>query len=107
MANTAGSEALTGKRDFERAKALVKESGYKGEKVILMSATDQPIVHSQALVTQDILKKIGLNVELAASDWGTLITRRSSKEPVEKGGVVFRLIVPLPAFSKVQAVDNT
>ena len=86
MANTAGSEALTGKRDIERAKALVKESGYKGEKVILMSATDQPIVHSQALVTQDILKKIGLNVELAASDWGTLITRRGSKEPVEKGG---------------------
>lgn len=86
MANTAGSEALTGKRDLERAKALVKESGYKGEKIILMTATDQPIVHSQALVTQELLRKIGLNVELAASDWGTLITRRSSKEPVEKNG---------------------
>ena len=86
MANTAGSTALTGKRDIEKAKALVKESGYKGEKIILMTATDQPIVHSQALVTQGLLSKIGLNVELAASDWGTLITRRSSKEPVEKGG---------------------
>jgi len=77
---------LTGKRDVDKAKALVKESGYKGEKIILMTATDQPIVHSQALVTQELLRKIGLNVELAASDWGTLITRRSSKEPVEKGG---------------------
>ncbi len=38
LANTAGSEALTGKRDFEQAKALVKESGYKGEKIILMLA---------------------------------------------------------------------
>ncbi len=38
--------ALKGKRDIEKAKQLVKESGYKGEKVvILMSATDQPIVH--------------------------------------------------------------
>ena len=86
MASTTGSEVLTGKRDVDKAKALVKESGYKGEKIILMTATDQPIVHSQALVTQELLRKIGLNVELAASDWGTLITRRSSKEPVEKGG---------------------
>jgi len=86
MSSTAGSEALTGKRDLEKAKALVKEAGYKGEKIILLSATDQPIVNSQALVTQELLRKIGLNVELASSDWGTLITRRSSKEPVEKGG---------------------
>jgi len=86
LANSAGSTVLTGKRDFERAKALVKESGYKGEKVIILDATDQPIVHSQALVTADILKKIGINAELAASDWGTVITRRASKEPVEKGG---------------------
>lgn len=86
MASSAGSTALTGKRDFERAKALVKEAGYKGEKIVLLSATDQPIVNSQALVTQELLRKIGLNVELAASDWGTMITRRSSKEPVEKGG---------------------
>jgi peptide/nickel transport system substrate-binding protein len=86
LASNAGSEALTSKRDVEKAKALVKESGYKGEKIILMTATDQPIVHSQALVTQELLRSIGLNVELAASDWGTLITRRSSKEPIEKGG---------------------
>jgi peptide/nickel transport system substrate-binding protein len=86
LASSVGSEALTGKRDFEKAKALVKASGYNGEKIILMTATDQPIVHSQALVTQELLRKIGLNVELAASDWGTLITRRSSKEPIEKGG---------------------
>ena len=86
LANTVGSEALTGKRDVDRAKALVKESGYKGEKIVLMTATDQPIVQAQALVTQELLRKIGLNAELAASDWGTLITRRSSKEPVEKGG---------------------
>ena len=86
MSSTVGSEALTGKRDFEKAKALIKESGYKGEKIIVISATDQPIVHSQGLITTELLRKLGLNVELQASDWGTLITRRSSKEPVEKGG---------------------
>lgn len=86
LANEAGSEALTGKRDIAKAKQMVKDSGYKGEKVILMTATDQPIVHSQALVTSELLRSIGINAELAASDWGTLITRRSSKEPIEKGG---------------------
>jgi peptide/nickel transport system substrate-binding protein len=86
FSSTAGSEALTGERDFEKAKQLIKESGYNGEKIIVISATDQPIVHSQGLITTELLRKLGLNVELQASDWGTLITRRSSKEPVEKGG---------------------
>ncbi len=53
---------------------------------MIISATDQPIVHSQSLLTAELLRKLGLNVELQAGDWGTLITRRTSKEPVEKGG---------------------
>jgi len=86
LASDAGSAVLSGKRDLDKAKALVKESGYKGEKIVVLDATDQPIVHPQALITTELLKKIGLNAELQAGDWGTLITRRSSKEPVEKGG---------------------
>ena len=62
---------------MEKAKALVKEAGYKGEKVVVLSATDQPIVHSQGLITVELLKSIGVNVELAANDWGTLISRRA------------------------------
>lgn len=81
-----GSEILTGKRDVEKAKALVKEAGYKGEKVVVLSATDQPIVHSQGLITVELLKSIGVNAELAANDWGTLISRRAVREPIDKGG---------------------
>jgi peptide/nickel transport system substrate-binding protein len=86
LSSEVGAEVLKGKRDFDQAKKLVQESGYKGEKIVVISATDQPIVHSQALLTTETLRKLGLNVELQAGDWGTLITRRSSKEPVEKGG---------------------
>jgi len=86
LASTVGSTLLTGKRDFDAAKALIKESGYKGEKIVIISATDQPIVQSQSLLTTELLRKLGLNVELQAGDWGTLITRRTSKEPVDKGG---------------------
>jgi peptide/nickel transport system substrate-binding protein len=86
MANDAGSEALTGKRDFEKAKKMIAEAGYKGEKIVVMDGVDQPVAHTQALVVTELLKKLGLNVELQAMDWGTLVTRRASKEPIDKGG---------------------
>jgi peptide/nickel transport system substrate-binding protein len=86
MSNNAKSDALGGKRDFDKAKQLIKDAGYKGEKIVVMAAPDQPIVYAQGLVTADLLKKLGLNVELQSMDWGTLITRRASKEPIDKGG---------------------
>jgi len=86
MANDTGSQALTGKRDFDKAKKLVAEAGYKGESIVVLDAVDQPVVHSQALVVADLMKKLGLNVEVQAMDWGTLVTRRASMEPIDKGG---------------------
>jgi peptide/nickel transport system substrate-binding protein len=86
LASEVSAEPLKGPRNIEKAKQLVKESGYKGEKVVIIDATDQPIVHAQSLLTLENLKKIGLNAEIQAGDWGTLITRRASKEPVDKGG---------------------
>ena len=82
----AGADALLNGPNPAKAKALIQEAGYKGEKIVLLSATDQPIVHGQALVTLAALRGAGLNVELQANDWGTLITRRASKEPIDKGG---------------------
>jgi peptide/nickel transport system substrate-binding protein len=86
MASEAGAGALKGKRDLEKAKQLIKESGYAGQRIVLLSATDQPIVNSQANVVADELRQLGLNVDLQSMDWGTLITRRASKEPVDKNG---------------------
>ena len=95
----AGADALLKGPNLAEAKELIKEAGYKGEKIVLLSATDQPIVHGQALVTLDALRKAGLNVELQANDWGTLITRRASKEPVEKGGwSIFHTWTSAPDF---------
>jgi peptide/nickel transport system substrate-binding protein len=82
----AGADALLRGPNIDKAKALMQEAGYKGERIVLMSATDQPIVHGQALVTRDALSKAGFNVDFQANDWGTLITRRTSKEPIDKGG---------------------
>ena len=86
LATEAGADALQHAPDFDRAKALIAEAGYKGERIVLLDATDQPIVHAQALVTNELLTKAGLNVQVDANDWGTLITRRASKEPDDRGG---------------------
>ncbi|MFM9883458.1 MAG: ABC transporter substrate-binding protein [Burkholderiales bacterium] len=86
LSSEVGAESLKGARNMDKAKQLIKESGYKGEKIVIITATDQPIVHSQSLLTLDILKRLGLNAELQAGDWGTLITRRAVKEPIDKGG---------------------
>jgi peptide/nickel transport system substrate-binding protein len=86
MASNAGAEALTGPRDFDKAKRLIAEAGYKGEKIVVLDAVDQPNPHAHALVAADLLKKLGLNVEIAASDWGNLVIRRASKAPIDKGG---------------------
>src|SRR5207302_79505 len=86
MASDAGNPLLTGKRDYDKAKQMIAEAGYKGEKIVVMDAVDQPVAHTQALVVSEVLKKLGLNVDLQAMDWGTLVTRRASKEPIDKGG---------------------
>jgi len=72
--------------DLAKAKAMVKESSYKGEKIVILSPADVPTIGPMGDVTFDLLKQMGLNVELAAVDWATLTNRRASKEPVEKGG---------------------
>jgi peptide/nickel transport system substrate-binding protein len=84
--SNAGAEILLKGPNLAKAKQLIQEAGYKGERIVLLSATDQPIVHGQALVTRERLSAAGLNIDLQANDWGTLITRRSSKEPIDKGG---------------------
>src|SRR6478672_3035999 len=95
----AGADALLNGPNLAKARQLIQEAGYKGEKIVLLSATDQSIVHGQALVTLEALRKAGLNVELQANDWGTLITRRTSKEPVEKGGwSIFHTWTSAPDF---------
>ncbi len=78
------SDALEG--NIEKARRMLKDSGYKGEKAVVLSPTDLTTVGPFGDVTYDILKKIGMNAELVATDWGSVVQRRVSREPVEKGG---------------------
>jgi peptide/nickel transport system substrate-binding protein len=82
----AGAERLKGPRDIEGAKKLLAESGYKGEPVTVLVATDIAITNAQGQVTADLLKKLGMTVDYVATDWGTVGQRRAKKEPPSQGG---------------------
>jgi peptide/nickel transport system substrate-binding protein len=86
LANAAGLEVLTGPRDVAKAKRLVAESGYKGEKVVFLAPTDYPVLNAECLVGSDLLGKLGLNVDLQSMDWGTMVQRRNNRDSNDKGG---------------------
>jgi peptide/nickel transport system substrate-binding protein len=95
LSTEVGAEPLKTPRDYDKAKKLVAESGYNGEKISLLTAVDYPVSNAQSLVTFEMLKKLGLNVEMVSVDWGTLLKRRTSKEPVDKGGwSLFHTTIP-------------
>ena len=80
-----GSERVM-KYDIEGAKALLKESGYNGEKVVLMHPTDIPQLNSASVVTAQLLRQIGVNVDDQSMDWSTLTSRRAEKKSIAEGG---------------------
>jgi peptide/nickel transport system substrate-binding protein len=86
MANTAGLEILTGPRDLALARKMVADSGYKGEPVVLMSPSDYADQQAFAQVMRDLMVQVGIKVDYVSMDWGTVVQRRASKEPPEKGG---------------------
>jgi peptide/nickel transport system substrate-binding protein len=83
-ATEAGAEGLH--QDFEKAKRLLHEAGYAGEKVTLIDPTDLFVLHAMVGGVVPMLRKGGLNVEVQAMDWSTAVTRRVEKKPTSAGG---------------------
>jgi peptide/nickel transport system substrate-binding protein len=83
---TAGAEPFKGGQNFDKAKQLLKEAGYNGEKIVVLTPSDPPVQAAAALVTVQNLRKAGLNVDAQAMDWSTLLGRRAKKDPIDKGG---------------------
>lgn len=85
MANDAGIEVLEN-NDAATAKRKLGAAGYQDEPVVLLAPTDFPAIGTLAEITADLLKKVGVNVDYRAMDWGTLTQRRTSMAPTSQGG---------------------
>ncbi len=86
LASDAGMSALTGKRDYAAVKKALEAAGYQGEKVVLMVGTDQPVLNALSNVAADMLKRVGMNVDYQATDWGMVVQRRALTKPPAEGG---------------------
>ncbi len=86
MANKAGMDKVTGPRDLAAARRLVQEAGYKGEPIMIMSPSDQPALSQMSEVARALFESIGLKVDYRVMDWGSVVTRRASQNPVDQGG---------------------
>jgi peptide/nickel transport system substrate-binding protein len=79
-------EGVIGSLDLDAARQAVQDAGYNGERVVILNPTDIVSIHPHGLLLADLLEKIGFNVDLVETDWGTVVQRRVSKETVENGG---------------------
>jgi peptide/nickel transport system substrate-binding protein len=86
MATSTGLDIFTGKRDLAKARAAIAASGYKGEPIVLLTGSDNLPVHAMGMVTQGLFQQLGLNVQLADTDYATMVARIAKKDPIANGG---------------------
>ena len=72
--------------NIEKARALVQESGYNGQPLVLLHVIDRPFLNAAAIVSRSRLQSIGFKVVLMPMDWSTSTIVRARQEPPEKGG---------------------
>jgi ABC-type transport system substrate-binding protein len=65
---------------------MLQEAGYNGQKAVIINPTDFATIGPLGDITYDMFKKIGINAELQDTDWGSVVQRRATREPVENGG---------------------
>lgn len=70
-----GMQALTGPRDLDLARRLVRESGYAGAPIVQMAVSDVGMRSAVSQVAQDMMTRIGLNVVYQSIDIGTWALR--------------------------------
>jgi peptide/nickel transport system substrate-binding protein len=84
-ASEAGADILK-VRSLDKAKAALKESGYAGEKVVILAVMESPVLAAMCQMAEDLMRRMGMTVELVAMDFATMAQRRTSREPTDKGG---------------------
>ncbi|WP_458096693.1 ABC transporter substrate-binding protein [Roseomonas sp. WA12] len=86
MATDAGLEVMAGRTDFDALKRELAAAGYKGERVVMLVGTDSPVNNAASEVAGELLRKMGFNLDYQAMDWGSVVQRRTSQQPPDRGG---------------------
>jgi peptide/nickel transport system substrate-binding protein len=86
LASDVGSDTLVRGNGMAQARALLAGSGYDGTPVVIMAPGDVVSLKAQPIVAAQLLREAGFKVEVQATDWQTVVTRRASQKPPKEGG---------------------
>ena len=86
LATDIGSETLVKGNGMAEAKKLLAESGYDGTPVVIMAPGDVVTLKAQPIVFAQFLRDAGFKVDVQATDWQTVVTRRASQKSPKEGG---------------------
>jgi peptide/nickel transport system substrate-binding protein len=86
LATEEGAETLIKGNGMAEAKKALAESGYDGTPVVIMAPGDVVTLKAQPVVAAQLLRDAGFKVDLQATDWQTVVTRRASQKPPKEGG---------------------
>jgi peptide/nickel transport system substrate-binding protein len=81
-----GAESLVKGNGMAEAKKELAESGYDGTPVVIMAPGDVVTLKAQPVVSAQLLREAGFKVDLQATDWQTVVSRRASQKPPKEGG---------------------
>lgn len=76
---TTGAEYYN-KKDTKGAAKLLKEAGYKGEELVIITNSSYQSMNKTAQVAAEQLKAAGFKVRVDVFDWATAMARRKDKE---------------------------
>lgn len=76
----AGKDEYHSEKDTEKAKQLLKDAGYNGEEVTIITSKEQEYMYNSSIVLQEQLENAGVKVNLEVYDWPTYLDKRSDKD---------------------------
>jgi peptide/nickel transport system substrate-binding protein len=85
LASDAGN-AMMKEYNPKKALQMMKEAGYKGEPITVLHPTDHVSITPATQVLIQFMRDAGLNVDVQAMDWGSVVSRRAKKDPPAQGG---------------------
>lgn len=83
---TEAGDAVMKTASIEAAKKVLQAAGYDGTPAVLLNPVDTPVMAAFTQVTADLLRKIGMKVEVQDMTWAALVERRNSRAPASEGG---------------------
>src|SRR5947209_3530776 len=86
LATEQGAGALVKGGSMAEAKKALAESGYDGTPIVIMAPGDVVTLKAQPIVAAQQLREAGFKVDVQATDWQTVVSRRTSQKPVKEGG---------------------